>query len=70
MHIDQMRRASTVNIELLRNYDNYNEDLQLNDPTSTGAKGPRLLNNVEHFHVATNYMHLMSCMTYWKELVD
>ena len=59
MHIDQMRRASTANIELLRNYDNYNEDLQLKDPRSTGVKAPCLLNNVEHFHVATNYAPVM-----------
>jgi hypothetical protein len=58
MHIDKMRRALTANYELLRNHDNYDEYLLLNDPTSTGVKAACLLNKVEHFHVTTT-MHLM-----------
>ena len=53
MHIDKMRRALTANYELLRNHDNYDEYLLLNDPTSTGVKAACLLNKVEHFHVTT-----------------
>ncbi len=54
MHIEEMRRALTANYELLRNLDNYDEDLLLNDPTSTGIKASCVLNDVEHFHVTTN----------------
>ena len=55
MHIEEMRIALEANYERLRNHDNYDEDLLLNDPTSTSVKGSCLLNNVQHFHVTTNY---------------
>ena len=56
MHIDEMHRATTSNAQLSRNYAKYCDDLERNDPTSTGIKGSCLLNNVEHFHVSTNYV--------------
>jgi hypothetical protein len=55
MHLVEMRRALTANSDMLRDHDNYTEDLDLNDPSSTGIKAPCLLNDVEHFHVTTNY---------------
>jgi hypothetical protein len=47
MHIDEMRCATTSNAQSSRSYANYCDDLDLNDPRSTGIKGPCLLNNVE-----------------------
>ncbi len=56
MHIVEMRRALLANHQLTRNYANYIEDLEINDPSSTGIKVPCILNNLEHFHVTTNYV--------------
>ncbi|CAB3993914.1 Hypothetical predicted protein [Paramuricea clavata] len=56
MHIDEMRRATTSNAQLSRSYVNYCDDLDLNNPMSTGINDPCLLNNVEHVHVSTNYV--------------
>jgi hypothetical protein len=68
MHLVEMHRALTANSDMLRDHDNYTEDLDLNDSSSTGIKAPCLLNDVEHFHVTTNYapdvMHDL-----WKELL-
>lgn len=50
-----MHAASTANPGLLRNRNNYDEGLQLNDPASTGVKSPCVLNDIDHFHVTTNY---------------
>ena len=51
-----MRRASIAIYQLNRTHANYCEDLEANDPTSTGVKVPCLLNNLEHFHVQTSYV--------------
>ena len=56
MHIAEMRRALIAIYQLNRTHANYCEDLEANDPTSTGVKVPCLLNNLEHFHVTTNYV--------------
>ena len=56
MHIAEMPRALIAIYQLNRTYANYCEDLEANDPTSTGVKASCLLNNLEHFHVTTNYV--------------
>ncbi|CAB3980521.1 Hypothetical predicted protein [Paramuricea clavata] len=55
IHLVEMHRALTANSDMLWDHDNYTEDLDLNDPSSTGIKAPCLLNDLEHFHVTTNY---------------
>ena len=55
MHKREMQIALLARAELLRNVRSYEEDLERNNPTATGIKTPCLLNNVENFHVATNY---------------
>ncbi|XP_071831544.1 uncharacterized protein [Apostichopus japonicus] len=55
MHRNDMQNASVSKPELLRNFNNYNEDVRRNDPASTGVKIPCLLNDLAHFHVTTNY---------------
>jgi hypothetical protein len=47
MHIMEMRRALTAKLDLLRKFEDYNDDLEQNDPTSTG----QVTNQVtSHFH--------------------
>ena len=55
MHVQGMRHTLTEKADLQRNYENFAADLAQNNPTSTGIKGPRLLNDIEHFHVTINY---------------
>ena len=50
-----MRSASSAKSEQLRNINNYEADLRLNDPASTGVKTLCILNDIENFHVANNY---------------
>ncbi len=56
IHIVETHRALLANHQLTRNYANYIEDLEVNDPSSTGIKVPCLSNNLGHFHVTTNYV--------------
>ena len=55
MHKREMQIALLARAEQLRNVQSYEDDLSCNNPTATGIKAPCLLNNVENFHVATNY---------------
>ena len=55
MHINQMRNAQTECHELLRTQQNYEDDVEIRNPTETGIKALCCLNNVEHFQVATNH---------------
>jgi hypothetical protein len=55
MHIEEMPRALTEKADMWRNHENYTDDLEVNDPSLTGVKLSCLLNDVEHFHVTTNY---------------
>jgi hypothetical protein len=44
----------TENKTLLRNIQNYEHDVALNDKTMTGIKGPCPLNEMDNFHVTWN----------------
>ena len=50
-----MRQTVTEDSELLRNCENYQADVDLQNPRETGIKASCLLNDFEHFHVGTNY---------------
>jgi hypothetical protein len=50
-----MRVALSAQVDQLRNVQNYEEDLRRNNATDTGIKDSCLLNDVENFHVSTNY---------------
>jgi hypothetical protein len=56
MHIAEMHCALIANHQQIRNFANNYEDLAVNDTTSTGIKAPCLLNDIQHFHVMTNYV--------------
>ena len=55
MHRNDMRACSTAQPGHLRNVENYEEDLHLNQPAATGIKTPCMLNDVENYHVTANY---------------
>ncbi|XP_046862632.1 uncharacterized protein LOC124456174 [Xenia sp. Carnegie-2017] len=55
MHRNEMQRSSTACQEQLRTFINYEEHLQLNSYAETGIKSPCVLNEVENFHVTSNY---------------
>lgn len=55
LHKHEMQIALLARAEQLRNAQNYEEDLLSNNLTATGIKAPCLLNDVENFHVSTNY---------------
>ncbi|KAJ1518783.1 hypothetical protein ONE63_011607 [Megalurothrips usitatus] len=49
------RCSSKENLNLLRNIDNYVLDVATNDVSQTGIKEECVFNNIESFHVTTNY---------------
>ncbi|XP_028403161.1 uncharacterized protein LOC114525900 [Dendronephthya gigantea] len=55
MHRNEMQTSPTARPNQLRNVENYEEDLHINDPGATGVKAPCLLNEIQHFHITTNY---------------
>ena len=55
LHRHEMRVALSAQVDQLRNVQNYEEDLRRNNATDTGIKASCLLNDVENFHVSTNY---------------
>ena len=55
MHRNEMHTCSVERPDQLRNVDNYEEDLQLNNPSATGVKVPCLLNDADNFHITSNY---------------
>lgn len=54
MHRNEMM-AKTDNPDLLRNHDDYERDIELNDPATTGIKRGCPLNDIHNFHVTSNY---------------
>jgi hypothetical protein len=55
MHRNEMQGSSTACQEQLRSVHEYEEDLELNNYTETGIKSYCIFNEVENFHVTTNY---------------
>lgn len=55
MHRNEMQISSTADPQQLRSLHGYENDLDLNNYTETGIKSPCALNEIENFHVTTNY---------------
>ena len=50
-----MKESTTENAELLRNIQNYQEDLRSQDSSQTGVKIESIFNELPYFHVTQNY---------------
>ena len=55
MHRNEMQIRSTADPQQLRSLHGYENDFDLDNYTETGIKSPCALNEIENFHVTTNY---------------
>lgn len=51
----ETQALTTENQDLMRNISNYEDDIQLHDPSETGIRNISQLNNLPSFHVVENY---------------
>lgn len=47
----EMQQATEEKVELLRNEENYNQDVETNNMTQTGVKDWSIFNSMPYFHV-------------------
>lgn len=52
----ECRTGTTIDRSKLRSIENYNEDIELNDPSKTGLKFRSVLNEIPGFHVTQNVL--------------